>query len=76
MKSGPRSYGFNASMARWRSSGVKSMRLSSVSPWRSKGGGFDGNGCVGNDRSPGADDCGTGRSSIGQTGVPVRRSRT
>ena len=33
--------------ARWRSSGVKSMRSSSVSPWRSNAGGFVGNGCVG-----------------------------
>ena len=39
-------------------------------PWRSNAGGLVGNGCVADVRSPGAVDCGTGRSSIGHTGTP------
>ena len=58
------------------SSGVKSIRSSSVTPWRSNGAGLVGNGCVGDVFSPGTSDCGTGRSSIGQTGGPVTRSKT
>ena len=34
------------------------------------------NGCVGDSRSPGAGSPGTGRSSTGMTGLPVRRSST
>ena len=52
------------------------MRLSIDTPCRSNGGGFVGCGCVGAVRSPGTVDRGTGRSSIGQTGSPVTRSKT
>ena len=52
------------------------MRSSTVTPWRSNGFGLVGNGCVGDVRSPGTSVCGTGRSSIGQTGAPVARSKT
>src|SRR5687767_7783656 len=41
-----------------------------------KGGGLVGNGCVGHVCSPGISLCGTGRSSIGQIGSPVTRSKT
>ena len=58
------------------SSGVKSMRSSSVRPWRSNGAGRVGKGCVGEVHSPGTVDAGTGRSSIGHTGSPVTRSKT
>ena len=40
------------------------------------GGGAVGNGCVGQDCSPGMSLFGTGRSSIGQIGSPVTRSNT
>jgi hypothetical protein len=61
----------------WRlNSGVKSIRLASVVPWRSKGGGRVGNGCVGAVHSPATVLGGTGRSSIGHTGAPVLRSKT
>ena len=59
-----------------RSSGVKSITSSRAKPCRSNGGGFVGNGCVGEYHSPGTLPCGTGRSSIGQTGSPVIRSKT
>ena len=55
---------------------MKSIRSSSVMPCRSNGGGFVGNGCVGDAFSPGTVDAGTGRSSIGHTGLPVTRSST
>ena len=45
-------------------------------PCRSNAGGRVGNGCVGEYHSPGTSPCGTGRSSIGQTGSPVARSKT
>jgi hypothetical protein len=57
-----------------RISGVKSTRNSRVMSRYSNGGGFVGNGCVGDARSPGTSDGGTGRSSIGQIGRPVARS--
>ena len=41
-----------------------------------KGGGLVGNGCVGHVCSPGISLFGTGRSSIGQIGSPVTRSKT
>ena len=41
----------------------------SVNDWRANGAGFVGNGCVGDEYSPGTSDCGTLRSSIGQIGV-------
>ena len=47
-----------------------------VTPWRSNAGGLVGNGCVGDVFSPGTVDCGTGRSSIGHTGLPFVRSST
>src|SRR5262245_32771410 len=60
-----------------RSSGVKSIRSSgTLMNCRAYAGGLVGNGCVGDDFSPGTVDCGTGRSSIGQTGLPVTRSKT
>ena len=39
-------------------------------PEYSNGAGLVGNGCVGEARSPGTSDGGTGRSSIGQIGLP------
>jgi hypothetical protein len=48
----------------------------SVNDWRANGAGLVGNGCVGQLASPGTSDCGTGRSSIGNTGSPVLRSNT
>ena len=59
-----------------RSSGVKSIRLSSVSSWISSGFGRVGNGCVGDSISPGRSEAATGRSSIGQIGWPVSRLNT
>src|SRR5688572_31273049 len=41
-----------------------------------KGGGLVGKGCVGHVSSPGISLFGTGRSSIGQIGSPVTRSKT
>ena len=43
---------------------------------RENGAGRVGKGCVGDDCSPGTSLCGTGRSSIGQIGLPVTRSNT
>src|SRR5690348_13841661 len=42
---------------------------------RANGGGFTGNGCVGEYHSPGTLPLGTGRSSTPNTGLPVTRSR-
>jgi hypothetical protein len=50
------------------SSGVKSIRYSGRKPFRSKGGGLVGMGCVGLVFSPGTFVCSTGFSSIGHTG--------
>ena len=58
------------------SSGVKSMTSDSRKPWRSNGGGLVGKGCVGEYHSLGTAPFSTGRSSIGHTGSPVRRSKT
>ena len=44
-------------------------------PCRSNAGGLVGNGCVFDSSSPGMSDGGTGRSSIGHTGLPVARSK-
>ena len=55
---------------------MKSIRSSTVMPCRSNGAGRVGKGWVGDVRSPGTSDCGTGRSSMGQTGSPVTRSKT
>ena len=51
------------------------MRSSIETPWRSNAGGLVGNGWVGLVFSSGTSDCGTGRSSIGQSGWPVTRSK-
>src|SRR5690606_5413622 len=45
-------------------SGMYGLMSSSVNDWRANGGGAVGKGCVGEAFSPGASDCGTGRSSI------------
>src|SRR5436190_1627406 len=76
VNSGPISYSLTASRAACFNSGVKSIKSLSDTPCRSNAGGFDGIGCVGDDRSPGTVDCGTGFSSIGHTGAPLRRSST
>src|SRR5262249_34883767 len=68
VNSGPVTYRFTMSIASARSSGVKSIRSSTDTPCRSNGAGRVGKGCVGDVRSPGVLDCGTGRSSIGHTG--------
>src|SRR4051794_6480074 len=47
-----------------------------VIPCRLNGGTTVGKGCVGDVTSPGTSDCGTGRSSMGQSGLPVTRSNT
>ncbi len=61
-----------------RSSGVRKNGLisSAVIFCRAKGGGAVGKGCVGQACSPGTSLCGTGRSSMGQSGSPVTRSKT
>ena len=75
VNSGPSRYGCTTSTAISRSSGVKSMRSSMVTPWYSNGAGRVGNGWVGETYSPGMFvSVGTGRSSIGHTGSPVTRS--
>ncbi len=50
--------------------------MASVRPCRANGGGFTGRGCVGEANSPSTCDGGTGRSSIGKSDAPVRRSST
>src|SRR5688572_25864947 len=67
-------YGLIASFAAAKISGVKSMSSFSLAPCKSYGGGFVGNGCVGEVHSPGTSDFGTRRSRIGQIGLPVTRS--
>ena len=74
VKIGPSRNALTPSTASARNAGVKSIRSSTATPWRSYGGGFVGNGCVGEVHSPSTSVCGTGRSSIGQTGSPVTRS--
>ena len=56
VKIGPSRNGFTNSRALARSSGVKSIKSSSVAPWAPNGGGLVGNGWVGDDRSPGTVD--------------------
>ena len=51
-------------------------RRRASTPCSVNAGGLVGNGCVGEVSSPGTSLCGTGRSSIGQTGSPVTRSKT
>ena len=56
---------------------MKSARSSIATPWLSNGAGRVGNGWVGQGTSPAMSvSVGTGRSSIGQTGSPVTRSKT
>ena len=76
VKRGPVTYCSKTSSASCRSSGVKSMRSSTVVPCWSNGGGFVGNGWVGAYHSPGTSPGGTGRSSMGHTGSPVTRLKT
>jgi hypothetical protein len=59
-----------------RAAGVRSVMISSPNHCRENGGGFSGTGCVGQAASPDNSDFGAGRSSIGNTGVPVSRSNT
>src|SRR5215471_18027277 len=75
VKIGPILYRSAVFLASSRSSGVKSIRSSIDTPWRSYAGGLVGNGCVGAYHSPGTSPFSTGRSSIGQIGVPVTRSK-
>src|SRR5262245_41076048 len=65
VKIGPILYFDTNSTACCFSSGVKSIRSSSDTPWRSKAGGFDGKGCVDAYHSPGTSPFATGFSSIG-----------
>src|SRR5207244_12571764 len=51
-------------------------RSSGLYVFRASGGGFTGNGCVGNASSPGTSLVGTGRSSTPKIGRPVSRFRT
>src|SRR4029450_6807908 len=73
---GPILYFETSFTASARSSGVKSIRLSTDTPCRSYAGGLVTNGCVGEYHSPGTSPFGTGRSSIGHTGFAVPRSNT
>src|SRR4029079_15034325 len=73
---GPLLYCAIAFIACSRISGVKSIRSSGVTAWRAYAGGLVGNGWVGEYHSPGTLPLGTGRSSIGQIGWPVTRSKT
>ena len=71
----------SVSRTAWRSVSCSSALMngftsSGVNAWRANGGGLVGNGCVGDDTSPGTSLFGTARSSIGQSGFPVSRSNT
>src|SRR5437667_9216683 len=76
VKIGPILYRSAVFSASARSSGVKSIRSSIDTPWRSYAGGLVGNGCVAEYHSPGTSPLGTARSSMGQIGRPVARSNT
>src|SRR5262245_49679134 len=52
------------------------LTSSTVNLSETNGGGCEGKGCVGEECSPGTSLCGTGRSTIGQIGLPVSRSKT
>src|ERR1051326_3091921 len=69
VNSGPILYFDTSLSASSCSSGVKSIRSSGDTPWRSNAGGLVTNGCVGEYHSPGTSPFGTGRSSIGHTGL-------
>ncbi|PYV86415.1 MAG: hypothetical protein DMG05_19760 [Acidobacteria bacterium] len=60
----------------WRDSGVTVVMSSRVTKILPSGGGLMGKGWVGQVASPGTLLCGTGRSSTGNKGSPVRRSST
>src|SRR6185503_2279911 len=62
--------------ASFSASGMKGLMSFSVKDCRANAGGFVGNGCVGEENSPGTSDCGTLRSSMGQSGSPVLRLKT
>ena len=63
--------------ARCSSVRMYGLRSATVNDCRENGSGFVGNGCVGDRYWPGTVVfCGTGRSSIGQIGLPVTRSNT
>src|SRR5262249_29474424 len=71
---GPMRYFFISACASAFNSGVRSNASSSVTPCSLNAGGFDGNGCVGHDCSPGTSLFGTARSSIGHVALPLARS--
>src|SRR5215468_2925938 len=76
VKIGPILYRDAICIACARNSGVKSIKSSIEDPCLSYAGGFVGNGWVALVFSPGTVDCSTGRSTIGQIGLPVTRSKT
>ena len=59
-----------------RSQNVKPQASSGVNVVGTSGSGLTGNGCVGDSHSPGKPPCGTGRSTIGNNGLPLVRSKT
>src|SRR4051812_35698204 len=69
------SYERNRDKASARASGEISVTSASERDWRQNGGGLVGKGCVAAACSPGTFEGGTGRSSIGKTGLPVSRSK-
>src|SRR3954453_10714947 len=77
VKIAPERYRLISSSASCFTSGVRVLASSSVTPCGTNAGGFAGNGCVGWAFSPGTSlVVSTGRSTIGQTGLPVTRSNT
>src|ERR1019366_9736969 len=76
VKSGPSLYLDATLIASALSSGVKSISSSIEVSVRPYAGGLAGIGWVGEYFSPGTSPCGTGRSSMGQIGWPVARSKT
>src|SRR5437763_3723971 len=76
VKTGPSLYRDASFAPSARSSGVKSISSSADTPLREYAGGLVGIGCVGAYHSPGTAPFSTGRSSIGQTGWPLTRSKT
>ena len=59
-----------------RSQNVNPQASSGFTESGSSGAGLTGKGCVGDSHSPGIAPCGTGRSSIGNSGLPLVRSKT
>src|SRR5690242_20637726 len=76
VKTGPKWYLEAIALAFSRRSGLKSIKSSMETPLRLYAGGFEGMGCVGEYHSPGTSPISTFFSSIGQTGLPVMRSKT